>query len=157
MSKDSMAALRARRSQLGLVQMNLWIRDEDRAAFAAAVEPFKRRAAELDQAQQPGRKRLEATMTASLHSGRLKAQTPSGALLRPVGRRPLPRPSISIPCRLIFPSKPPAYIRNTMKDDGWTYDKLTGTWTADRAELVEAWIEELIYDWHAKIISTKLI
>jgi hypothetical protein len=41
-----------------------------------------------------------------------------------------------------------------MKDEGWFYDKLAGTWTAHDAELVELWIEELTRDWHARIIST---
>jgi hypothetical protein len=33
MSRQSMTDLRARRAERGLVQMNLWIRDEDRTAF----------------------------------------------------------------------------------------------------------------------------
>jgi hypothetical protein len=40
-----------------------------------------------------------------------------------------------------------------MKDEGWFYDKLAGTWTADDADLVELWIEELTRDWHARIIG----
>jgi hypothetical protein len=40
-----------------------------------------------------------------------------------------------------------------MKDEGWFYDKLAGTWTANEAELVERWIEELTRDWHARIIG----
>ena len=153
MSKQSMTTLRERRAELGLVQMNLWIRDEDRAAFTAAVEPFRMRAAELDPAQRPGRKRLEAVRASPLHLERSRTPTPPEAPQRPVGRRSAPRPAITLPCRLIFPTTPPAHLRNAMKDDGWFYDKLTGTWTADEAELVELWIEELIRDWHAKIIA----
>ncbi|OYV68289.1 MAG: hypothetical protein B7Z67_13845 [Acidiphilium sp. 21-60-14] len=62
-----MTTLRERRAELGLVQMNLWIREADRAAFAAAVEPFKRRAEALDPAQRPGRKRQEAARALPLH------------------------------------------------------------------------------------------
>jgi hypothetical protein len=68
MGKHSMTTLRERRAERGLVQMSLWIRDEDRAAFAAAVEPFKQRAGELDPAQRPGRKRQEAVR--AIWSGR---------------------------------------------------------------------------------------
>ncbi|MHB1954747.1 MAG: hypothetical protein ACYCOU_13460 [Sulfobacillus sp.] len=60
---------------------------------------------------------------------------------------------ITLPCRLIFPTTPPAHLRNAMKDDGWFYDKLTATWTADEAELVELWIEELTRDWHVRVIA----
>ncbi len=40
-----------------------------------------------------------------------------------------------------------------MKEDGWFYDKLTGTWTADEAEPVELWIDELVRDWGGRIIA----
>lgn len=60
MGKQSMTTLRERRAERGLVQMNLWIREEDREAFAAAVAPFKKRAGEMDPARKPGRKPLEA-------------------------------------------------------------------------------------------------
>jgi hypothetical protein len=51
MGKQSMTTLRERRAERGLVQMNLWIREEDREAFTAAVAPFRERAGELDPAQ----------------------------------------------------------------------------------------------------------
>ncbi|MCP1238019.1 hypothetical protein NKW55_15905, partial [Gluconobacter kondonii] len=50
MSKTTMAAVRDRRKGLGLVQMNVWIQDEDKSAFLAAVTPFKNRAREIEQA-----------------------------------------------------------------------------------------------------------
>ncbi|OYV68164.1 MAG: hypothetical protein B7Z67_14200 [Acidiphilium sp. 21-60-14] len=153
MSKYSMTSLRERRAELGLVQMNLWIREEDRAAFAAAVEPFKQRAGELDPTQRPGRKRQEAGRASPLHLERRKTLAPPETPQRPAERRSAPRPAIALPCRLIFPTKPPAHIRNAMKDEGWFYDKLAGTWTADDADLVELWIDELTRDWHAKIIG----
>ncbi len=152
MSKHSMTSLRERRAELGLVQMNLWIRDEDRAAFAAAVEPFKRRAGELDPAQRPGRKRQEAARVLP-HLERRKTPAPPETPQRPAAGRSAPRPAITLPCRLIFPTKPPAHIRNAMKDEGWCYDELAGTWTASDPDLVELWIEELTRDWHARIIA----
>ena len=152
MSKQSMTSLRERRAELGLVQMNLWIRDEDRAAFAAAVEPFKRRAGELDPAQRPGRKRQEAARASPLHLERWKTPAPPETPQRPAAGRSAPRPVITLPCRLIFPTKPPAHIRNAMKDEGWGYDKLSGVWSTDRGWLAERWIEELTRDWHARII-----
>ncbi|WP_262313287.1 hypothetical protein [Acidiphilium sp. AL] len=137
MSKQSMTSLRERRAELGLVQMNLWIREEDRAAFTAAVEPFRERAGEIDPAQRPGRKRQEAARA----SPQKLAE-----------RRSAPGPAITVPCRLIFPTKPPAHIRNAMKDEGWGYDKLSGVWSTDRGWLAERWIEELTRDWYARII-----
>jgi hypothetical protein len=55
MSKETMAAVRDRRKGLGLVQMNVWILEEDRSAFLAAVAPFRDRAREIEQAA--GKKR----------------------------------------------------------------------------------------------------
>ena len=60
MGKQSMTVLRERRVERGLVQVNFWIREEDRAAFEVAVAPFKDRASKLDPAHKPGRKPLEA-------------------------------------------------------------------------------------------------
>jgi hypothetical protein len=54
---------------------------------------------------------------------------------------------------LNFPTTPPTHLRNTVKDDWWFYDKLAGTWTANEAELVELWIDELTRDWHARAIA----
>jgi hypothetical protein len=153
MGKHSMTSLRERRAALGLVQMNLWIREEDRAAFTAAVEPFKQRAGEMDPAQRPGRKRQRAARTPRLHLERSRTPTPSGTPQTPSERRSAPGPTIALPCRLIFPTRPPAHIRNAMKDEGWFYDKLSGTWTTNEAELIERWIEELTRDWHARIIG----
>ena len=150
MSKHSMASLRERRAALGLVQMNLWIREEDRAAFTAAVEPFKQRAGELDPAQRPGRKRQEFARASSRPVAR---QKPPEAPQRPAERRSAPRPAIALPCRLIFPTAPPAHICNAMKDEGWGYDKLSGVWTANQADLVEIWLAELTAVWHARIIG----
>jgi hypothetical protein len=152
MSKHSMTSLRERRAELGLVQMSLWIRDEDRTAFAAAVEPFKRRAGDLDPAQRPGRKRQEAVRVLPLHLEGRKTPSPPETHQRPAAGRSAPRPAITLPCRLIFPTKPPAHIRNAMKDEGWGYDKLSGVWSTDRGWLAERWIEELTRDWHARII-----
>lgn len=153
MGKHSMTSLRERRAALGLVQMNLWIREEDRAAFTAAVEPFKQRAGEMDPAQPPGRKHQRAARTPRLHLEPSRTPTPSGTPQRPAEERSAPRPTIALPCRLIFSTRPPAHIRNAMKDEGWFYDKLAGTWTAQDAELVERWIEELSRDWQARIIG----
>lgn len=152
MSKQSMTSLRERRAALGLVQMNLWIREEDRAAFTAAVEPFRRRAGEIDPAQRPGRKRQEAARASPLHLERSRTQTPPGTPQRPAERWSAPGSAITLPCRLIFPTKPPAHIRNAMKDEGWMYDKLSGVWSTDMRWLAECWIEELTHDWHARII-----
>ena len=55
MSKETMAAVRDRRKELGLVQMNVWILEEDRSAFLATVAPFRDRAREIEQAA--GKKR----------------------------------------------------------------------------------------------------
>jgi hypothetical protein len=44
MSKETMAAVRKRRKALGLVQMNVWVREEDREAFVAATVPFRKAA-----------------------------------------------------------------------------------------------------------------
>ncbi len=60
MGKQSMTELRERRAERGLVQVNFWIREEDRAAFEVAVAPFKDRASKLDPAHKPGRRPLEA-------------------------------------------------------------------------------------------------
>lgn len=67
MGKQSMTVLRERRAERGLVQINLWIRDEDRDAFAAAVAPFRERAGEMDPAKKSGRKPLEALRGSILH------------------------------------------------------------------------------------------
>ena len=45
-----MAAVRQRRKELGLVQMNVWIPEEDRADFLAAVAPFRDQARKIEQA-----------------------------------------------------------------------------------------------------------
>ena len=153
MSKQSMTTLRERRAELGLVQMNLWIREVDRAAFARAVEPFKRRTEALDPAQRPGRKRQEAARALPLHLGRSRVQTPPETPQKPAETHPAPRPAITLPCRLTFPTTPPAQVRNAMKADGWAYDRLTDTWTTNAAEPVEAWVEELTRDWQARIIG----
>jgi len=55
MSKKTMAAVRQRRKGLGLVQMNVWIPEDDRPAFLAAVAPFRDRAREIEQGS--GKKR----------------------------------------------------------------------------------------------------
>jgi len=150
MGKHSMASFRERRASLGLVQMNLWIREEDRAAFTAAVEPFKQRAGELDPAQRRGRKRQKA---ARVHLEPTRTPTSSGTPETPADERSTPRPAIALPCRLIFPTAPPAHICNAMKDEGWGYDKLSGVWTANQADLVEIWLAELTAVWHARIIG----
>jgi len=152
MSKHSMTSLRERRAALGLVQMNLWIREEDRAAFTAAVEPFRERVGEIDPAQPPGRKRQEAARASPLHLERSRTPARPGTPQKPAERRSAPGPAVALPCRLIFPTKPPAHIRNAMKDEGWGYDKLSGVWSTDRAWLAERWIEELTRDWHARTI-----
>lgn len=40
-----------------------------------------------------------------------------------------------------------------MKDDGWLYDKLANVWTAEEQELLDIWLDELVKDWQARIIS----
>ena len=155
MGKQSMTTLRERRAERGLVQMNLWIREEDREAFATAVAPFRERAGELDPANKPGRKPVEALRRSLLHLGeRIRTRTPPEVPQKPPGRRSAkPAMILTLPCRLTFPTTPPAHIRNAMKDDGWFYDKLTATWTADEAELVDIWLPELTRDWLARIIG----
>ncbi|MCF3948898.1 hypothetical protein [Acidiphilium iwatense] len=148
-----MSSLRERRAALGLVQMNLWIREGDRAAFTAAVEPFKERAGEIDPAQRPGRKRQKAARASPLHFWRSRPPAPPGTPQRPAERRSTPRPAIVLPCRLTFPTTPSAQVRNAMKADGWVYDRLIDTWTTNASELAENWIEELTCDWHARIID----
>ena len=49
MSRETMAAVRKRRKELGLAQMNVWIREEDREAFLAAVAPFRESARHIEQ------------------------------------------------------------------------------------------------------------
>ncbi len=153
MSKRSMTTLRERRAELGLVPIHLWTREADRAAFAAAVEPCTRRAEALDPAQRPGRKRQEAARVLPLHLGRSRVQTPQGTPQKPAETRSTPRPAITLPCRLTFPTTPPAQVRNAMKADGWGYDRLTDTWTTNSVQPAEAWIEELTRDWDARIIG----
>jgi len=114
------------------------------------VRRSQRRAGELDPVQRPGMKRQEAARASSLH---FAASPPPETPQRPAERRSAPRPAIALPCRLIFPTKPPAHIRNAMKDEGWFYDKLAGTWTASDPDLVELWIEKLTQDWHARIVG----
>jgi hypothetical protein len=113
-----MTSLRERWAELGLVQMNLWIREEDRSAFTAAVESFRERAGEIDPSQRPGRKRQEAARASPLHLGRSRTPAPPGTPQKPAQRRSAPGPAVTLPCRLIFPTKPPAHIRNAMKDRG---------------------------------------
>lgn len=84
---------------------------------------------------------------------RIGTQNPPEPPQKPVGRPVEPKPVISLPCRLVFPAKPPADIRNAMKDDGWLYDKLANVWTAEEQELIDIWLDELVKDWQARIIS----
>jgi hypothetical protein len=153
MGKQSMTTLRERRAERGLVQMNLWIREEDREAFAAAVAPFRERAGALDPVNKPGRKPLEALRGAILHMERIRTQNPPEPHQKPVERHVPAKPVITLPCHLVFPAKPPADIRNAMKDDGWLYDKLANVWTAEEQELLDIWLDELVQDWQARIIS----
>jgi hypothetical protein len=154
MSKQSMAALRERRTELGLVQMNLWIRDEDRAEFEAAVAPFRDRATEIDSAHKSGRKPLE-TVRESIHRGleANPAQRPPQAPQKPARRQSPPKPRITLPCRLTFPTPPPASLRNAMKDDGWRYERDRGIWIADQLQVASAWLPELLEDWGAHLLG----
>jgi hypothetical protein len=79
MGKQSMTTLRERRAERGLVQMSLWIREEDREAFTAAVAPFRERAGERDPAHKPGRKPLEALRGAILQYGADQGAKPARA------------------------------------------------------------------------------
>lgn len=153
MGKQSMTVLRERRAERGLVQVNFWIREEDRAAFDVAVAPFKDRASKLDPAHKPGRKPLEALRASLLGLQRIKTQKPPRPSRKPAERPSAAKPVIAMPCRLTFPVAPPANLRNAMKDDGWFYDKLTGIWTAEEAELADIWLTELTRDWQATIIG----
>ncbi|GBQ86596.1 hypothetical protein [Asaia krungthepensis] len=49
MSRQTMETVRRRRKALGLVQANVWIREEDREAFQAAVAPFRKAARDIEQ------------------------------------------------------------------------------------------------------------
>jgi hypothetical protein len=142
-----MTDLRARRAERGLVQMNLWIRDEDRAAFDVAVARFRQRAGELDPAMKPGRKPLEAVMASALH---LERQKQSRRPKRPAAQ---PLATITLPCRLTFPVVPSASLRNQLKAEGWHYDRLEGVWSTDDRELAEDWIDELTLDLNARLLD----
>jgi hypothetical protein len=154
MSRQSMTDLRVRRAERGLVQMNLWIRDEDRAAFDVAVARFRQRAGELDPAMKPGRKPLEAVRASVLHLERAKSQKPPGKPQRATGRPSASKPvTITLPCRLTFPVAPSASIRNQMKAEGWHYDKLAGVWSTDDRDLAEGWLDELTLDLNARMLD----
>jgi hypothetical protein len=84
---------------------------------------------------------------------RIRAQNPPEVPQKPVERHVPAKPVVTLPCRLVFPAKPPADIRNAMKDDGWLYDKLANVWTAEEQELLDIWLDELVQDWQARIIS----
>lgn len=150
MSKQSMAALRERRAELGLVQMNLWIREEDRAEFEAAAAPFRARAAEIDPAHKPGRKPQEAVREPNRRS---PAQRPPQTSQRPSDWLAERRAWLTLPCRLTFPNPPPASLRNEMKAAGWRYDRDSGIWVADQIKLAKAWLPELVEGWGAVILG----
>lgn len=48
MSRQTMETVRKRRKALGLVQANVWIREEDREVFQAAVAPFRKAACDAE-------------------------------------------------------------------------------------------------------------
>ncbi|KDM65093.1 hypothetical protein [Acidiphilium sp. JA12-A1] len=150
MTRQSMNTLRSRRAELGLVQMNLWIREEDRVAFEAAVAPFKARVAEIDPPRQRGRRSIDAIKE------RIERLEQDGHLeSRKVTRhRPSAKEVPPLPVRLAFPSVPPAALRDAMKGDGWAYDRSTNVWSTQEPELVESWLAELVEDWGAQIIRT---
>ena len=50
MSKETMAAVRRRRKDLGLVQMNVWIPASEKEAFHAATAPFTKAARRIEEA-----------------------------------------------------------------------------------------------------------
>ena len=146
MGKQSMTTLRERRAELGLVQMNLWIREADRAAFDRAIAPFKQRAAEADPPAQRMRP-LERVRQSVGRFDRTKPGTPPEPPQKP-GRAVIP-----LPCRLIFPAKPPASLRNQMKDAGWVYAATAGVWSTHDRGLVEIWLDELIEAHGARVLD----
>ena len=148
-----MTALRERRAALGLVQMNLWIREEDRAEFEAAMAPFRERAAAIDPTHKPGRKPVEAVRDSIRRLERSTTERPPQASQKPVRRHPTPKPRITLPCRLSFPSTPPAALRNEMKAAGWQYDRTTGLWSTNDTELADDWLPDLTEKRGARIVG----
>ncbi|WKE49716.1 hypothetical protein [Gluconobacter oxydans] len=49
MSRQTMHAVRQRRKALGLVQMNVWIHEDDKEDFQKAVAPFRDRGRQIEQ------------------------------------------------------------------------------------------------------------
>jgi len=49
MSRQTMHAVRQRRKALGLVQMNVWIHEDDKEDFQKAVAPFRERVRQIEQ------------------------------------------------------------------------------------------------------------
>ena len=137
MAQDSMRHLRARRVQRGLVQVNVWIKADDRAAFDVAIAPFKTRAVAADgiDTARPALMATTATPTENPHQPAEKSRRPSQP------RAPKPA-KIMLPCRVVFPAKPATAIRNRMKDDGWIYDD--EVWWAYDIELVTDWQDQIL-------------
>lgn len=155
MSKQSMDTLRERLTELGLVQMNLWIRTEDRDEFEAAVAPFRERVAMIYLAQAPVRKSPAAVLTQSRQSSKKRSTTrkPPHISDRPSAWRSERRDWLMLPCRLTFATPPPMSIRNAMQADGWRYDEDDGIWIADQLKLAKAWLPELVEGWGALILG----
>jgi len=137
MAQESMRNLRARRVQLGLVQVNVWIKADDRAAFDVAIAAFKTRAIEAD-AIGAARPAMMATTATPIEN---TDQPPEKSRRAVQTRAPKP-PGIMLPCRVVFQTKPATAIRNRMKDEGWVYDD--DAWWAYEIELVTDWREQIL-------------
>jgi len=137
MAQESMRNLRARRVQLGLVQVNVWITADDRAAFDVAIAPFKTRAIEADNINtaRPAMTPAPATPIENTDQPAEKSRRASKT------RAPKP-PVIMLPCRVVFQTKPATAIRNRMKDEGWVYDN--DVWWAYEIELVTDWRDQIL-------------
>jgi len=137
MAQESMRNLRARRVQLGLVQVNVWIKADDRAAFDVAIAAFKTRAIEADAIGAASSSMVSAPVAPIENT-----DPPAGKPRRATQTRAPKPPGIMLPCRVVFQTKPATAIRNRMKDEGWVYDD--EVWWAYEIELVTDWREQIL-------------
>ena len=96
---------------------------------------------------------MEAVRDSIRRLERSTAERPPQAPQKPARRRPAPKPRITLPCRLSFPTTPPAALRNEMKATGWQYERTTGFWSTNDIELADDWLPELVERWGAVILG----
>jgi hypothetical protein len=137
MAQESMRNLRARRVQRGLVQVNVWIKADDRTAFDMAIAPFKTRAIEADTIDA-----ASSSMTPAPATPIENNDQPAAKSRRASQPRAPKLPGIMLPCRVVFQTKPATAIRNRMKDEGWVYDD--DVWWAYEIELVTDWRDQIL-------------